>query len=130
MVINSSEHLGFKKSAELLLCGFTSGLLQAGLFNPWDRALYLSVKHERAFLHIENFRNPMAGVLQTLFQRAISSGLYFPLEEMFLHYLASTKKDNEQKSLLILVAGSLAGALNGIMMNPLASIKVWKRTLF
>ena len=29
------------------LCGFFSGLIQAALFNPWDRALYLSVIKDR-----------------------------------------------------------------------------------
>ena len=29
----------------------SGGFLQAGLFNPWDRALYLSIKEERAFLN-------------------------------------------------------------------------------
>jgi hypothetical protein len=31
------------------------------VFNPWDRALKLSVKHERPFLRMENLKNPMAG---------------------------------------------------------------------
>ena len=46
----------------LLNCGFTSGLLQAAVFNPWDRALYLSVLHHRRFLHHDNFQEPMRGV--------------------------------------------------------------------
>lgn len=29
---------------DLLSCGFVSGVLQAVIFNPWDRALYLSIK--------------------------------------------------------------------------------------
>jgi hypothetical protein len=28
----------------MLSCGLTSGLLQAGIFHPWDRALDLSIK--------------------------------------------------------------------------------------
>jgi len=68
-------------------CGFASGLVQAGLFNPWDRALYLSVKFERKFLHPLNFVEPWKGVLQTLIQRAISAGFYFPLEDIFRRFV-------------------------------------------
>jgi hypothetical protein len=39
-------------------CGLLGGISQAGLFNPWDRALYLSVKHNRPFLSGLNFINP------------------------------------------------------------------------
>ena len=67
--------------SKLLSCGLISGLIQAALFNPWDRALYLSVKENRNFLNIYNFHDPFAGVLQTISQRTISNGLYFPLED-------------------------------------------------
>ena len=119
------------RSAKLLNCGFTSGLLQAALFNPWDRALYLSVRYHRPFLHIRNFSNPFAGVFQTLFQRAVSSGVYFPLEQLFAEGLHSKLSvANEGKSMrkfstqIHFVAGLLAGATNGIIMNPFTSVKV------
>jgi hypothetical protein len=41
-----------------VVAGTVVGSLQSVLFNPWDRALYLSVKEKRAFLLKENFRNP------------------------------------------------------------------------
>ena len=122
------------KYLQLLNCGLISGLLQAGVFNPWDRALNLSVKHERPFLRMENFKNPMAGVFQTIFQRAVSTGLYFPLEDIFAHHLQKMKDKSNMHHVLYMgdgamlkfLAGTLAGACNGVMMNPIASIKVWK----
>ena len=69
--------------SKLLSCGLISGLIQAAVFNPWDRALYLSVKENRNFLNSYNFHDPFAGVLQTITQRTISNGLYFPLEDIF-----------------------------------------------
>lgn len=106
------------------------GFLQAGLFNPWDRALYLSIKEERAFLNRANFVNPFAGVSQTIFQRSISAGLYFPLEEIFADRLVSSelfgttsKEIQNNRTLIALMAGLLAGASNGILMNPLAAVK-------
>jgi hypothetical protein len=110
--------------AKLLYCGFVSGLVQAGLFNPWDRALYLSVANNRPFLNTMNFVSPWNGVFQTIFQRGISAGLYFPLEEIFSQYLTEAFKDKSSvQPWLVLCAGFLAGAGNGLIMNPISSIK-------
>lgn len=58
------------------LCGFVAGVAQAGIFNPFDRALYLSVKHHRPFLSYQNFFQPYSGFLQSVGGRALSGGLY------------------------------------------------------
>lgn len=125
-------------------CGLISGLIQAIVFNPWDRALYLSVKESRSFININNFKQPFTGLLQSIFQRAISAGLYFPLEEYFMEYLSllnnsnynnnnnsnnnrnNNSNNNEQISRhwITLIAGNCAGAINGFALNPLTAIKV------
>lgn len=108
-------------------CGLISGLIQAIVFNPWDRALYLSVKETRSFFHLNNFKQPFTGLLQSIFQRAISAGLYFPLEEYFMEYLSNiNEKKNEKLSRhwITLAAGNCAGAINGFALNPLTAIKV------
>ncbi len=141
------DEVGSKKkyASTKLSCGLVSGIAQAGVFNPWDRALYLSQKYDRKFLDFRNFENPMAGVTQTLFQRAISAGLYFPLEEIFKgnHHLLFTRMltflhfrsltdgirervdSNELKysPWVTVAAGNLAGAVNGLIMNPVSAIK-------
>lgn len=99
-----------------------------GIFNPWDRALYLSVSNDRPFLHRLNFVSPMHGVFQTVFQRGISAGLYFPLEEIFICYLKDSFKTSKSapgsnETWLLLSAGLMAGAGNGLIMNPISSIK-------
>ena len=116
------SNLTFSQTAILLNCGLVSGLAQAAVFNPWDRALYLSVINNRNFLNRENFRSPMSGVLQTIAQRTISSGLYFPLEDISVQFLQSLNT-NISKSFLMFLAGLLAGSANGIIVNPLASVK-------
>lgn len=120
--------LNWIQSSKLLNCGLGSGLLQACLFNPWDRALYLSVKYNRSFLLFENFSHPMAGVTQSVLQRAISSGLYFPLEEICLQslYFFSFPQNSYQRSMEIFFAGIVAGSFNGLLLNPLSRIKVSK----
>ena len=87
----------------------------------------------------------MNGVFQTIFQRGISAGLYFPLEEIFTLYLkeifqteskvtvnsSSSKSSSYKNSMvnhtnetwILLSAGLMAGAGNGFLMNPISSIK-------
>lgn len=120
--VRSKAPLTSTHALYLMNCGFTSGLLQAFIFNPWDRALYLSVKLERPFLSWENFRNPMSGVFQTVLQRAISAGLYFPIEELSVEILESVT--GVYNSVVLFSAGTVAGVANGIIMNPFTRVKV------
>ena len=76
-------------------------------------------------MHPKNFENPMQGMFQTLFQRAMSSGLYFPLEDIFRHKINSEfGTSNEYRSLRNFAAGTCAGMVNAILMNPASSVKV------
>jgi len=103
--------------------GFTSGLLQAAIFNPWDRALYLSVKNKSRFLSFANFRNPYQGFSQSIFSRVLSGGSYFPLVDIFEPLIAQQldiKRDSATNKAL---AGHAAGAINGICINFLTAIK-------
>ena len=121
------DSLTLRKASKLVNCGLASGLAQAILFNPWDRALYLSVKEARPFLTWINFKDPFAGVLQTVVQRTISAGLYFPLEEIFSYVIKSQHffpEDSKNKALVVFLAGTLAGIVNGVIMNPFTRIKV------
>lgn len=98
-----------------LLCGLTAGVLQAGLFNPYDRALYLSVTQKRPFLHTKNWTHPYAGVFQSLGIRALSGGLYFPVE----HWLLA----QDLYPLSPAMAGSFTGILTASLVNPLTALK-------
>jgi hypothetical protein len=57
------------------LCGLLAGVLQSALFNPYDRALYLSVVNRTNFLSWENWQAPYRGFLQSVGGRALSGGL-------------------------------------------------------
>lgn len=105
-------------STASFFCGLTAGVAQAGVFNPYDRALYLSVKDQRAFLDRRNWQAPYSGFWQSLGGRALSGGLYFPLEHLFLRLL-----DSNDDPTLNFVGGTAAGAVNAIVLNPLSAIK-------
>lgn len=93
-------------------CGFFAGFLVTAALNPWDRALYLAVINKRNFLSRDNWREPYRGLTQTIVQRSISSGVYFPLEEACGRALGSP-----------ILGGQAAGVLLGLILNPLNIIK-------
>lgn len=110
-------------------CGLGAGVIQAGLLNPYDRALYLSVKNRRPFLHADNWKQPYQGFLQSVGGRALSGGLFFPLETMFKtlskrsggqHDEVDTKVGAQFTNFLV---GSAAGSVNALLLNPISAIK-------
>jgi hypothetical protein len=74
-------------------------------------------------LNSYNFYDPFAGVLQTISQRTISNGLYFPLEDIFRKFLNDNYSYILSPNWITFNAGNMAGAINGIIMNPVSSIK-------
>lgn len=120
-------------------CGITAGVLQAGLFNPFDRALYLSITNEVPFLRQENFRHPYTGFLQSVGHRALSGGLYYPLENFFCSLLVGSHSHMEDwdeiyqqqsddrirlhPAFANFLAGTLAGSANAMIVNPVTATK-------
>ena len=116
-------------------CGLIAGTISAGLFNPMDRALYLSVKNRVPFLSKENFLpNPYQGFLQSVGHRALAGGLYFPLEHFFMTCIPTSNHnpyiDHNHHKLYHLLAGMAAGTVNAILVNPFAAVKykTWGRS--
>jgi hypothetical protein len=92
--INSSNNNNSNNNGYVsFLCGIASGVIQAGLFNPWDRALYLSMSNQMPFWSKENFRNPYLGFFQSVGHRALSGGLYYPLENFFCSLLLTPMEE-------------------------------------
>ena len=119
-------------------CGLLAGVAQAGVFNPYDRALYLSVKENRSFLSWQNWKAPYNGFFQSIGGRALSSGLYFPLEHYFLHFIRPHERDMPGRTMTSasyshehFIAGIAAGAANAIVLNPFSVIKykTWSREI-
>jgi hypothetical protein len=92
----------------LFFAGVLSGGVCAAVFNPWDRALYLSVLHERAFCRLANWRNPFQGIYQSFLQRTLSSGLYFPLIDLSIP-LCEKNIGKTKPGLVNFIAGNMAG---------------------
>lgn len=105
--------------------GFFTGLTCAGLFNPWDKALFLSVKHRRPFLSRANFSSPYQSFLPTMAQRALQDGNYFifqgQLRSHLYPYLRYHLGANEYLAQFCI--GMLAGSFSGITTNSISAIK-------
>ena len=108
-----------KLSDASFMCGLFAGVATAGVFNPYDRGLYLSVKERRPFLDARNFKSPYAGFLQSVWIRAFSGGLWFPLEHFFSLYMERLTGGRKAEW----IAGSLAGVASSVILNPLQAVK-------
>lgn len=100
------------KPTACLECGALAGLVVTAALNPWDRGVYLAIINQRPFLSRSNFKDPYRGLTQTLFSRALSSGLYFPLEDYFASITGS-----------VALGGQVAGITIGAILNPFSLIK-------
>jgi len=118
-------------STKPLLVGTLCGISTAGLFNPVDRALYLSVIHLRPFLHASNWVQPFQGASNALLHRTISGGLYFtaydliekPVQKWALHRPYRNNDDAYDAFVTTFATGTLAGFVNGVVLNPIAAVK-------
>lgn len=132
---NTSVECGhgvYVNKTNAVAAGVFSGVAVAGIFNPWDRALYLSVVHERPFFALENWKAPYTGFYQVLVHRTLTSGLYFPLFDIFREpsetivnaaHLTHAYAPNLHGLAVSFLVGNLAGATSGAVLNPLTAIK-------
>lgn len=107
-----------------IAAGLVTGVVSGGIFHPIDRASFLSHKHHRPFLSIENFKTPYHGFSQTLVHRSIFGGLYFIIQsEMRTHLYPVMRKLGCNESTAQLGVGLSAGGLYGITMHAPSAIK-------
>eukprot|EP00730_Choanoeca_flexa_P018799 TRINITY_DN9160_c0_g2_i1.p1 TRINITY_DN9160_c0_g2~~TRINITY_DN9160_c0_g2_i1.p1 ORF type:complete len:323 (+),score=30.55 TRINITY_DN9160_c0_g2_i1:139-1107(+) len=109
-----------------LVASVVTGTILAGAFNPWDRALYLSVKDDRPFLSRSNFVRPYEGFRQAMAQRIVSGGLYFFLQGLAQDTLQpAMQRHGYSAGDQAMAVGLSAGFANGIMLNQLATVKYY-----
>lgn len=106
-----------------LVAGLFSGTCAAGLFNPWDRALYLHIKSQRRLFDKTNWKHPYRGFCQALLGRIISGGSYFPLWDCSRALYQRRFGFVEDSLVLNFLAGNTAGAVNGVLLNSLTAVK-------
>lgn len=104
--------------------GVLTGAICAGFFNPWDRGLYLSVKHQRPFLTAANFRQPFQGVYQAIFQRSLAWGSYYIVQGVMNSFRPIMVDEWHLQPFYVQMAiGFTAGSISAFINNPLSVIK-------
>ncbi|MEK7801475.1 MAG: hypothetical protein AAB276_03380, partial [Pseudomonadota bacterium] len=119
---NASKYLKHESDIKKLTIGCISGGLNTILFNPYDRAIYLSVMNKKTIFEKKFWKKPYQGVGQAFIHRTISYGMYFPflaIWEENLQYLIPKKTE------MTLVSNILAGTSVAILTFPIASIKMY-----
>lgn len=108
-----------------LISGMVSGAIYSLVFNPWDRAVYLSMKHKRSFLKKDNFVKPYHGAIQAMTHRMFFGSTYYLMQGQ----LRSTLVPYLQQELELnwpsvhIITGFAAGAVNGFITNAPSLIK-------
>jgi len=100
--------------------GLFAGAVQAVLFHPYDRALFLCQVNGRPFLDVRNFPFDFKGLDVNVIQRSLTYGLFFPLEALFCSEL---RRSGLPGTIVPLLGGQLAGATNGFLANGLSLVK-------
>jgi hypothetical protein len=103
--------------------GFAAGVAVTGLLSPIDRALFLSVTQRRGFLHPGNWRQPFQGLSQSLVGRALSTGMWFPLDRLAAQALRKQHLLGSSPVLAAAAAGQVAGIISAVLLSPLAFVK-------
>lgn len=108
-----------------LVAATVTGVFTAAVFNPWDRALYLSVKHHRPFILAANFKQPFYGFGAAILHRTLSGGSYFLLQSQVRLRVSEPlqKRFGFGETQKHFMTGLLAGSINGFIFHPLAAIR-------
>lgn len=123
---NSDTENNKALNSQRFICGVVSGTITAFIFNPWDKALYLSVINQRALFTKQNWIHPFIGSGQSMIIRTISGSMFFPLKEYFddkIHTISKLNNWNLNQSTISFLSGNFAGMVNGFTLNSINAIK-------
>lgn len=96
-----------------LLNGFITGISSTFIFNPFDKAIYLMVKDNKPIYDKNIWKNPYKGVTHALYNRVLSYGFFYPLNDYYNNYFN------------VPLSGIMASSSVAILNNPLNVIKLY-----
>eukprot|EP00039_Didymoeca_costata_P003102 m.65075 g.65075 ORF g.65075 m.65075 type:complete len:272 (+) comp11704_c0_seq1:173-988(+) len=111
-----------RNNAINLSASFASGTTSAVAFNWFDKAQYSSIKYNREFFDVKNFKEPFHGVLNSVVTKFVSNGLYFYWIDNF-RAKTSSQFQNLSAAQVEFIAGNASGAACAIISNPLSAVK-------
>ena len=110
-----------------IISSMFSGKVVCFLFHPMDRAIFLSMKSNRAFLRKENFSNPYQAFPQALAQRAFLNGIYFTFQGQLRLYLYPYLRNElgTSEPVAQFGIGMIAGSISGLLTNGISATKYY-----
>ena len=134
----NSQDVIIKQIPLNIVSGMITGVGIAGIFHPWDKALFLSMTNKRPFVYdgqknrfvAENFTQPDHGFMQTIAARTLANSLYFVAQcqmyESLYPYLRHNVGLYEWQAQL--GVGLSIGSMTGIGANGLYAVRfqTWK----
>jgi hypothetical protein len=107
-----------------VISGFTTGVVCCALFNPWDKALFLSIQSRQPFLSRVHFVAPYQGVSQAIVQRAFLGSIYYISQGQLREHLQPQLRNIDTPEVLTqFITGATAGTVSAILTNPASVVK-------
>lgn len=108
--------------------GVLSGIINVGIFNPFDRALSLATEHHTS-IFVKDYWNPRfmyQGIYPGIYQRIISYGLWYPAVETVKSQF-NKMGESQYMSNHVLAATITSGAI-GLIISPISATKqqLWR----
>lgn len=101
--------------------GMAGGLFNVFVFNPFDRALYLSTGKSAHPFKIMYFKHPFQGASNAIVQRTISYGMYYPLYDLFEERVKEYIPKRQHYTVLSSV---ITCCFTALLTSPLSAIKM------
>jgi len=96
-----------------IISGILTGFISTIIFNPIDKAIYISTTKNLGILDKSIWTSPYKGSLNTLSTRIINSGLYFS----YLDYYSKITNNNFQVALMTSLCCSITNPIQLIKFN-------------
>jgi len=93
--------------------GLATGILSGFIFNPIDRAIYLTTTKGHKITDVSIWKNAYQGLSLNLSSRLITSGMYF----FYLDYFSSTLESKFQVSLITAIGCAVINPVHIVKFN-------------
>lgn len=96
-----------------VISGVSTGIISAILFNPLDKAIYISTTKNISIFNRNAWHNMYSGVSYTIMTKLITSGLYFA----YIDYYSKQYNSNAEIALITTICCSITNPIQLVKFN-------------
>jgi Na+/melibiose symporter-like transporter len=96
-----------------VISGISTGIISAIIFNPLDKAIYVSTTKNISIFNRKAWHNMYSGVSYTICSKLITSGLYF----YYIDYYLRQKNSNAEIALMTTLCCSITNPIQLVKFN-------------